>query len=300
MTKEDNEDFENSIKCWICDNDYIDTNVKVRDHCRITEKYRGSVRRDCNINVRLKNKIPVVFHNLKNYDSHLVMQGLGIFNLKINVIPNVLEKYMSFSISDKLIFIDSFQFLSSWLESLVKNLGKNHFEYLSREFDNNVLLDLVKQKAFNPYEYMTDFKKFKEQLPSKEKFYSSLTVKKLSEKEYDHVVKVLTMKAIQDYHDFCYECDVLLLADVFEKFRNNCIKNYRLCPSYYLSPPALSWDAMLNMTKVKLKPISDPHMYIFFEKGMRGGVSHISNRYSKANNRYLKFYDPKQEPKLII
>ena len=171
---------------------------------------------------------------------------------------------------------------------------------MSQEFDNNVLLDLVKQKAFNPYEYMTDFKKFKEQLPSKEKFYSSLTVKKLSEKEYDHVVKVLTMKAIQDYHDFYYECDVLLLADVFEKFRNNCIKNYRLCPSYYLSPPALSWDAMLNMTKVKLKPISDPHMYIFFEKDMRGGVSHISNRYSKANNRYLKFYDPKQEPKLII
>ena len=108
------------------------------------------------------------------------------------------------------------------------------------------------------------------------------------------------MKAIQDYHDFFYECDVLLLADVIEKFRNNSIKNYRLCPSYYLSAPALSWDAMLNMTKVKLEPILDPHMYIFFEKGMRGGVSHISNRYSKANNKYLKFYDPKQEPKHVI
>ena len=98
------------------------------------------------------------------------------------------------------------------------------------------------------------------------------------------------MKAIQDYH----ECDVLLLADVIEKFRNNSIKNYRLCPSYYLSAPALSWDAMLNMTKVKLEPILDPHMYIFFEKGMRGEVSHISNY------KYLKFYDPKQEPKHVI
>ena len=169
ITKEDNEDFENSTKCWICDNDYIDTNVKLRDHCCISGKYRGSARRDCNINVRLNHKIPVAFHNLKNYDSRLVMQELGRFNLKINIIPNVLKNYMSFSISDKLIFIDSFQFVSSWLESLVKNLGKYDFEYLSQEFDNNVL-DLVKQKGFNPYEYMTGFKKFKEQLPSKESF----------------------------------------------------------------------------------------------------------------------------------
>ena len=103
------------------------------------------------------------------------MQELGKFNLKINVIPNGLEKYMSFSTNNKLSFIDNFQFLSSSLESLVKNLGKDDFKYLSQGFDNNVL-GLVKQKGFYSYEYMTDFKKFKEQLPSKEKFYSSLTV----------------------------------------------------------------------------------------------------------------------------
>ena len=67
MTKEDNEYFENSTKCWICDNDYIGTDFKVRDHCHVTEKYRGSVHRDCNINVKLNHKIPVVFHNLKKY-----------------------------------------------------------------------------------------------------------------------------------------------------------------------------------------------------------------------------------------
>ena len=73
MTEEDNEDFENSIKCCICNNDYIDSDVKVRDHYHITGKYRGSVHRDCNINIKLNRKIPVVFHNLKNYDSHLIM-----------------------------------------------------------------------------------------------------------------------------------------------------------------------------------------------------------------------------------
>ena len=108
------------------------------------------------------------------------------------------------------------------------------------------------------------------------------------------------MKAMKYYHNFYLKCDVLLLADVFEKFRNKTLKNYGLCRSHYLSAPALSWDAMLNMTKVELKLISDNDMYIFFEKGTRGGVSHISNRYSKANNKYLKSYDPKQESKQII
>ena len=82
--------------------------------------------------------------------------------------------------------------------------------------------------------------------------------------------------------------------------KNNSLKNYGLCPSNYLSAPALSWDTMLNITKVKLELIADPDMYSFFEKGMRGGVSYIFNKYSKANNKYLRSYDPKQEPKHII
>ena len=99
MTQKDKEDFEKSTKCWICDNDYIDTDVKVRDHCHVTRKYRGSARRDCNINVKLNHKIPVVFHNLKNSDSHLIRQELGKFNFIIDFIPNGLEKYTSFSIN---------------------------------------------------------------------------------------------------------------------------------------------------------------------------------------------------------
>ena len=98
-----------------------DNDVKVKDHCHITRKYRGSAHRDFNINVELNHKIPAVFHSLKNYDSHLIMQKLGKLNLKINVIPNGLEKYMSLSINNKLSFIASFQFLSFSLDSLVKN-----------------------------------------------------------------------------------------------------------------------------------------------------------------------------------
>ena len=105
------------------------------------------------------------------------------------------------------------------------------------------------------------------------------------------------MTTMKDYHDLCLKCDVLLSADVLEKFKKNWLKNYGLCPSHYLNAPALSWDAMFNMTKIELELIPYPDMYMFFEKDTRGRVSCISNRYSKANNKNLKSYGPKQKSK---
>ena len=149
---------------------------------------------------------------------------------------------------------------------------------------------------------MTEFEKFKEELPGKEKSHSSLTNRKISDKEYEHVLNVwkeFEMKTIKDYHGLYLKCDVFLLVDVFEKFRNNSLKNCGLCPSHYLSTPISSWDAILKMTKIEIGLIPDPDIYKFFEKGTRGEMSYISNRYSKANNKYLKSYIPKQESKHI-
>ena len=84
------------------------------------------------------------------------------------------------------------------------------------------------------------------------------------------------MKTMKDYHNLYLKCDALLLADKFEKFRNNSLKNYGLCPSHYLSAPGLSWEAMLKITKIKLELIPDPGMYKLFEKGTRADVSYIS------------------------
>ena len=84
---------------------------------------------------------------------------------------------------------------------------------------------------------------------------------------------------------------------VSEKFGNNSFKTYGLCPSHYLSAISSSWDVTLNTTKAELELIPDSDM--LFEKGIRGGVSYITKRYSKANNTYLKSYDPKQESKHI-
>ena len=107
------------------------------------------------------------------------------------------------------------------------------------------------------------------------------------------------MKTMKDYHDFCLKCDVLLSADVFEKFRNNSLTNYGLCPSHYVSAPGFRSNTMLKMTKVELKLITDHDMFIFFQKGIRAEMSYISNRYSKVNNEHLRSYDSKQESKLI-
>ena len=98
MTEKDHEDFKNSTKCWICKKVYEEREVKVKDHDHVTRKYQGSAHQECNLNLILSKKIPVVFHNLQNYDSHLVFQEIGKYNFKINVTPKAKEKYMSFTI----------------------------------------------------------------------------------------------------------------------------------------------------------------------------------------------------------
>ena len=108
------------------------------------------------------------------------------------------------------------------------------------------------------------------------------------------------MSTMRDYHDLYLELDVLLLADVFENFRDICLKNYKLDPAWYLTAPGLSWDAMLRTTKIKLELLNDPDMLMMFEKGTRGGVSMISNRYSEANNTYMgEDFDPTKPSKFI-
>ena len=98
------------------------------------------------------------------------------------------------------------------------------------------------------------------------------------------------MKTMAYYNDLYLKSDVLLLADLFEKFKNNSLKNYGLCPVHYMRAPCLSWDAMLKTIKVKLELVPDLNMYIFFEKVARGGISYIVNPYSKSSNEYLKSY----------
>ena len=205
---------------------FDEPDIKVRDHCHISGKFRGAAHQSCNINLRITNRVPIIFHNLRGYNSHLIIKELGNLNVDVSVIPNGLEKYMSFIVDKNLVFTDSMQFMNSSLDSLVKNLNDSDFKHLSKEFKDVTQLDLVKQKGIYPYEYMNCFDKFdKRELPSKKQFYSTLKGVGISSEDYERAKKVwnvFKMKNMDDYHDLYSKTDVLLLCDVFEKFINTC------------------------------------------------------------------------------
>ena len=316
MTEDDEKEFQKANECHICNKKYNENDVRVRDHCHITGKYRGSAHQDCNLNFRLTEKIPVMFHNLRGYDSHFIMQEIGETvkkhtytnkkgekcQMNINAIPNNMEKYMAFMLGNHLTFLDSFQFMSSSLEKLVSNLPKELLKYTSQTFKNEKL-DLMSKKGVYPYDFMDSFEKFNEKLPPKEEFYSILNDEHVTDKDYQHAQTVwntFNLKNMGEYHDLYLKSDILLLADVFENFRKTCLQYYKLDPCHYFTSPGLSWDAMLKMTNIKLELMTDIDMFQFIEKGMRGGTSYIANRYGKANNRYMKTYDEKAPSKYIM
>ena len=184
MSAEEEERFQLSNSCWICDKLFDVGDDKVRDHSHIPGKYKGAAHRSCSINLKLTKKIPIIFHNLRDYDSHLIIKEISKFDVKLSIIPNGLEKYMAFTINTNLVFIDSMQFMNSSLDSLVKNLSDNDFKYFSEQFTGE-FLKLVKQKGVYPSKYMDSFKKFSDnKLPNRCKFSSSLKNKYISEKDY--------------------------------------------------------------------------------------------------------------------
>jgi hypothetical protein len=248
-------------------------------------------------------EIPVVFHNLRGYDSHLIMQEIGKFGLEVNVIPNNMEKYMSFSLGKNIVFIDSVQFMTSSLESLANNLSKDEFHQVGKRWKGEVF-DLVTQKGIFPYEFMTSLEKLKvDKLPCKEDFYLTLYESNVTDEDYERAKKVwshFNMKTMRDYHNLYLETDVLILADIFESFRKTCMKNYDLDPAHYLSAPGLSWEAFLKRSGKEIELVSDMDMFQFFEKGMRGGTSYIAHRQSTANNKYMETYNEDEESKFLM
>ena len=344
MTQNDWKDFNESTKCWICQEEFEKDEKKVRDHCHFTGKFRGAAHNSCNLRYRKPWFIPVIFHNLQNNDAHLFVKNLGKTEGDIRCIPNNEEKYISFpkkivvgcyiekegkehEIKHDIRFVDSFKFMASSLDALVKNLerdkkietkksllkekirerGKTLKEEKLTPKEKEELgekLDHLSKKGVYPYDFMDNIKKFQEtKLPPKEKFYSKLNDENITDEDYQHAQKVwktFNCKNMGDYHDLYLKTDVLLLCDVFEEFRNVCLENYELDPAWYFTSPGLAWDASLKKTQVKLELLNDIDMLQMIEKGTRGGVSMISNRFGKANNKYMgKDFDP-EKPSTFI
>ena len=320
MTEENEQEFKKAKTCHICDKKYTEKDVRVRDHCHITGEFRGSAHQECNLKLRINPKeikIPVIFHNLRGYDSHFIMQEIGAIvkkhayknnkgeekQMNINAIPNNMEKYMAFMLGNHLTFIDSFQFMSLSLDELVSNLPAEALKYTNKRFQKEKL-NVMTRKGIYPYDYMDSFEKFnKTELPTKEEFYSILNNEHISDEDYSHAQNVwntFQLQTMGEYHNLYLKSDILLLADVFENFRKTCLQYYKLDPCHYFTSPGLSWDAMLKMTNIQLELMTDIDMFQFIEKGMRGGISYIANRYGKANNKYMREYDEKAPSKYIM
>ena len=276
LTPQEKKDFDSAKVCHICEQDLnVDEKtgiiLKVRDHCHFTGEYRGTAHNECNLKCKKPLILPVVFHNLQGYDSHLFIKQLAKISGDLSCIPSTEKKYISFSkkikvgeylsrkkgkifpIKFEIRFIDSFKFLSTSLANLVSNLQPTDFKNLNRVIKCNT--SLLTRKGCYPYDYVSSIDKLKEtKLPSKEDFYSKLYDEHISDEDYQHAIQVwntFNCQTLKDYHDLYLKSDVLLLADVFENFKKTCLKDYKLDPCHYYTAPGLAWDACLKETKQK-------------------------------------------------
>ena len=159
------------------------------------------------------------------------------------------------------------------------------------------------KKGVYPYKYKDNWERFNEtSLPSKESFYSNLNMENIDDIDYRHgnsVFNKFRLNNLEEYHDLYVQSDTLLLADIFENFRNKCLEVYELDPAHFLSLPGLAWQACLKKMSIKLELLTDYDMLLMVEEGIRGGICHSIYRYAKANNKYMNNYDENEESSYI-
>ena len=180
----------------------------------------------------------------------------------------------------------------------------NRFSNVYEFCGNNIHKFLILlRKGVYPYEYMDEWNKFNEkELPCKESFYRNLTMEDISDTDYKHannVFEKFNINNLGKYHDLYVKSDTLLLADIFENFRQSCLKDYRLEPIQFVSLPGLAWQACLKQTNVELELITDYDMLLMIEDGIKGGICHAIQRYAKANNKYMNDYNKNKESSYI-
>ena len=273
-----------------------DSRRTIRDHCHLG-RYCDPAHSNCNLNYKNSFYIPIVFHNLSGYDAHFIIKEIATaYDGHIDVLSITKEKYISFtkhvdSTKDinvknfqkkndvKLRFIDSFKFLNTSLDKLVSYLDKDKLKIVHSEFCKLSAeeFDLLTRKDVFPYEYIDCVEKLQDtRLPSRELFSSSLTGNTVSESDYAQAVNIwqrFSIRTLGEYSDLYLKTNVLLLADIFENFRNSCITSYCLNPAHYYTLPGFTWDAMLKYTHVRFELLTDIDMIMFIERGIRDSLN---------------------------
>ena len=267
LTEKEWRRYRHSTKCHICYKSFTPKNPKIRDHCNYTGHYRGLAHRNCNLRYRIPSYITVIAHNSARYDTHLFIKELGEHFENIGVIDKNKEEYVTFSVEvvvDKYInrqglekekfmglrFINSFKFMAMSFDLLVKNLVNGGQRLAGFEEYLESQNKLLTRKGIYLYEYMTSWDRFEEtQLRPIEAFYSELNMFEVSEDDYQHaqqVWKEFGIRNLGEYHDLYLRTDVVLLENVFEKFRETPLKHYGIDPVHFYTLPGFAWKACLK------------------------------------------------------
>lgn len=300
LTEEEEEVFNNSNVCHICDGKIHSYQEKCRDHNHKNGKFIAAAHRVCNLQRQSQKKIKIFLHNASKYDMHLLVKALDyrrIHNLR--VLPYNSEHFRTISFNSFQI-CDSLQFLQSSLASLSSDLFKSGHDYpflnQAQMYDNcdslkekEKLINLVNSgKSFFPYEFCTSLEKMKLQtsIPDRKSFYSHLTEENISVENYSHAKTVWNeyrCANLLDYTILYCNLDVFLLAEVFEAFREEMLDFSGLDPAYYISLPGFAFQSMLKITKCQLEVPTDVTMTKFIENGIRGGLAFINTRYAEGS-----------------
>ena len=282
--------------CWLCDINFVNINEKVRHCCKMTGRYLGTAHQSCIDYVIKTNQhkfVPVLYHNFSKYDCHMFFNEL--INAKahkknLSTIARTNEEYMCVNYSC-IKFLDSMRFLTASLEKLTESLKEDDYIHLKKHFPNHWML--LKNKLAYPYEFyktLEDYEKPIEELlkAGNEAYYSKTANKIPDQKEIDRtneIIKLFNIKNGRELTKLYCKADVILLADIFEKFIEVSKTEFGINPLYHISLPGTTWSNGLKYTKIELELIKNVDLFQMFEHGIRGGLSGVfGDRYIASDN----------------
>ena len=281
-------------------NKIICKNNKVihHDHCLPENNILGYICQNCNLQIKNKKEIPIIFHNGMNYDNSILLNRMSKHKHIINCIGITSEKFKSIEFKFKeykmdddgeayeiksnysLRVIDSYNLIMGSLNNLSSNLNNEYKYETKKEFKDN--FEIINKKMNFPYEWINEDNLNNVELPGIKDFYCSLELETISEKDYNQTKEIydkLKFKNIKEYLHTYLKLDITLLTDIFENFRNGIWDKFGLDCSKYISSPSLSKDCTLKFSGVKIEHIKDIEIYDFINNSIIGGLCVSSNPY---------------------